>query len=99
YTGLDYTHANFGGPGTVAAWKAAFASSTQPADPALFGPNAPKVKGGTDLVGDAHDARSTDPNINMPHPDPNPLDFAWHGSHTSGTATGFGVSSAGTTFK
>ena len=98
-TGVDYTHANFGGPGTVAAWKAAFAGSTQPADPALFGPNAPKVKGGTDLVGDAYDARSTDPAINTPQPDPNPLDCAGHGSHTSGTATGFGVSSAGTTFK
>src|SRR5204862_2406082 len=98
-TGVDYTHANFGGPGTVAAWKAAFAGSTQPADPALFGPNAPKVKGGTDLVGDAYDARSTDPAINTPQPDPNPLDCAGHGSHTSGTATGFGVSAAGATFK
>src|SRR5439155_27206803 len=39
-TGADYTHANFGGPGTVAAFKAAAATSTQPADSALFGPNA-----------------------------------------------------------
>jgi subtilisin family serine protease len=31
-------------------------------------------------------------------PDPNPLDCAGHGSHTSGTAAGFGVTSAGTTF-
>src|SRR2546430_1927390 len=98
-TGVDYTHANFGGPGTVAAWKAAFAGSTQPADPALFGPNAPKVKGGTDWWGDAYVARSTDPAINTPQPDPNPLDCAGHGSHTSGTATGFGVSPAGATFK
>ena len=94
-TGVDYTHANFGGPGTVAAWKAAFASSTQPADPALFGPNAPKVKGGTDLVGDAYNAN--DP-TSVPMPDPNPLDCFGHGSHTAGTATGFGVTSAGTTF-
>src|SRR5205807_1762389 len=43
-TGVDYTHANFGGPGTVAAYNAAFASSTLPADPTLFGPDAPKVK-------------------------------------------------------
>jgi len=94
-TGVDYTHANFGGPGTVAAWKAAFATSTQPADPTLFGPNAPKVKGGTDLVGDAYNAN--DP-TSVPMPDPNPLDCFGHGSHTSGTATGFGVTSAGTTF-
>ena len=97
-TGVDYTHANFGGPGTVAAFKAAFATSTQPADPALFGPNAPKVKGGTDLVGDNYDPTSSDPAKNTPMPDPNPLDCNGHGSHTAGTATGFGVTSAGTTF-
>ena len=50
-TGIDYTHANFGGPGTAAAFTAAAATSTSPADPALFGPGAPKVKGGIDLVG------------------------------------------------
>src|ERR1700730_3128926 len=94
-TGVDYTHANFGGPGTVAAWNAALASSTQPADPTLFGPNAPKVKGGTDLVGDAYNA---DIPTSVPVADPNPLDCNGHGSHTSGTATGFGVNSAGKTF-
>ena len=93
-TGVDYTHANFGGPGTVDAWKNAFANNTQPADPTMFGPNAPKVKGGIDLVGDAYDGVTH----NVPMPDPNPLDCNGHGSHTSGTATGFGVASAGTTF-
>ncbi|HET9653078.1 MAG TPA: hypothetical protein VFP36_12835, partial [Usitatibacter sp.] len=53
-TGIDYTHANFGGPGTAAAYAAAHANETQPADPALFGPSAPRVKGGIDLVGDAY---------------------------------------------
>ena len=51
-TGIDYTHADFGGTGTVAAYQAALATDTAPADPKLFGPKAPKVKGGTDLVGD-----------------------------------------------
>jgi subtilisin family serine protease len=95
-TGVDYTHANFGGPGTVAAFNAAFANSTQPADPTLFGPKAPKVKGGIDLVGDAYDANVAG---SVPVPDPNPLDCNGHGSHTSGTATGFGVTTAGATFK
>jgi minor extracellular serine protease Vpr len=95
-TGVDYTHANFGGPGTVAAWQAAFANSAKPADPKLFGPNAPKVKGGIDLVGDAYNANVAG---SVPVPDPNPLDCNGHGSHTSGTATGFGVTSAGATFK
>ncbi len=94
-TGVDYTHANFGGPGTVAAWTTAFANNTAAPDPTMFGPNAPKVKGGIDLVGDAYDGVAN----NVPVPDPNPLDCNGHGSHTSGTATGFGVAAGGTTFK
>jgi minor extracellular serine protease Vpr len=94
-TGVDYTHANFGGPGTVAAFAAAAATSTAPADPTMFGPNAPKVKGGTDLVGDDYDADTAG---SVPVPDPNPLDCNGHGSHVSGTATGFGVTNAGATY-
>jgi minor extracellular serine protease Vpr len=94
-TGIDYTHANFGGPGTVAAFTAAAATSTAPADPALFGPNAPKVKGGTDLVGDNYNAAVAG---SVPVPDPNPLDCNGHGSHVSGTAAGFGVTNDGATY-
>ncbi len=94
-TGIDYTHANFGGPGTVAAFNAAAATSTLPADPALFGPTAPRVKGGTDLVGDAYDANIPG---SVPVPDSNPLDCNSHGSHTAGTAAGSGVLANGTTF-
>jgi minor extracellular serine protease Vpr len=91
-TGIDYTHANFGGPGTVAAFEAARATSTAPADPALFGDLAPKVKGGIDLVGDDYNG------FNEPVPDPNPLDCGGHGSHVAGIAAGFGVNADGTTF-
>jgi minor extracellular serine protease Vpr len=93
-TGIDFTHANFGGPGNPADYTAAFAAGTAPANPALFGPTAPRVKGGTDLVGDAYDANSSDPAKNTPHADPNPLDCNGHGSHTAGTAAGSGVTAA-----
>ena len=97
-SGIDHTHANYGGPGTVAAYNAARAASTLPADPAMFGPDAPKVKGGTDLVGDDYDSASSDPARRVPHPDPNPLDCDGHGTLVAGIAAGFGVTSAGTTF-
>jgi len=99
-TGIDYTHANFGGPGTVAAFDAAFAADTAPANPSWFGPSAPKVKGGTDLVGDDYNADPNSPTYQpVPHPDPNPLDCNGHGSHVAGTAAGFGVLAAGSTYQ
>lgn len=91
-SGIDYTHANFGGPGTVSAFNAAKANSTGPADPALFGPLASKIKGGIDLVGDSYTGTQT------PVPDSNPLDCGGHGSHVAGTAAGFGVNANGTTY-
>ncbi len=98
-TGIDYTHANFGGPGTVAAYMTAHAGEAAPANPAWFGPNAPRVKGGIDLVGDSYNADPASASYQpVPHPDPNPLDCNDHGSHVAGTAAGSGVTSAGTTY-
>jgi subtilisin family serine protease len=100
-TGIDYTHADFGGPGTVAAWNDAKLHSTGPADPTLFGPAAPRVKGGIDLVGDDYNASAdlkTHPEQRIPHPDPNPLDCNGHGSHVAGTAAGDGVLADGSTY-
>ncbi|AUG79800.1 hypothetical protein CFP65_5088 [Kitasatospora sp. MMS16-BH015] len=96
-SGIDYTHADFGGPGTEAAFKAVDGAKPAPAD--LF-PSA-KVIGGKDLVGDDY---SPDPASShyqpVPHPDDNPIDCALngHGSHVAGTAAGYGVTSAGKTY-
>ena len=88
-SGVDYTHADFGGPGTPEAYAAAHAKADDVAlDPSVsgwFGPAAPKVKGGYDFVGDAYNADGTGDARNA-HGDPNPLDCdrgatAGHGTH------------------
>jgi subtilisin family serine protease len=98
-SGIDYTHANFGGPGTIGAYAMAAASGALPADPSLVGPGAPKVKGGYDFVGDDYDPTSTDP-AHAPRPDPNPLDgeMTGHGTVVASTLGGFGVTDTGQTY-
>ncbi len=99
-TGIDYMHGNFRAPGTVATaaeYAAADAADTVPANPAYFGPGAPKVKGGYDFAGDDYNASGSGADL-IPQPDPNPLDCNGHGSHVGGTAGGFGVLSSGATF-
>ncbi|GAA2212214.1 S8 family serine peptidase [Nonomuraea monospora] len=89
-TGIDYTHANFGGSGDPAA----FADNDGTViEPGTF-PTA-KVIAGYDLVGDAYDAG--DP-ASVPRPDPDPLDCDGHGSHVAGSSAGSGVSADGKTY-
>jgi subtilisin family serine protease len=85
-SGIDYTHAAFGGPGTPEAYAACYGTGPtplgQPFDlpptpecAASFGPGA-RVVTGFDFVGEAwpQGARTEDPN---------PIDFEGHGTHVA----------------
>ena len=79
-SGIDYTHIAFGGPGTTAAYEAAY--GTDPSDPrnttldGLF-PTA-RVVGGYDFVGDSWPGGD-----GIEDPDPDPIDFEGHGTHVA----------------
>src|SRR2546421_1362999 len=92
-SGLDYLHANFGGPGTSAPY--ASINDTSPVPNAFF-PTA-KIPGGFDFAGDNYNAVGT-PAQQVPHPDPNPLDSGGHGTGTASLIGGFGVNPGGTKY-
>jgi minor extracellular serine protease Vpr len=87
-TGIDYTHAMFGGEGTREAFEAATASGT-------FG-GTDRVVGGVDFVGDDYNAG--DPNNDVPVRGENPIDCNGHGTHVGGTTGGNGVLATGSTY-
>lgn len=82
-SGIDYTHANFGGPGTVAAYTS---NVRNVIEPGTF-PTA-KVVGGYDFAGPTYNAQIAG---STPTPDPDPIDVGGHGSHVAGSVAGLGV--------
>ena len=91
-TGIDYTHADFGGAGTPAAYAA---NNPTVIEPGSF-PTA-KVVAGYDFAGNNYDADGK-AGSTTPTPDPDPLDCGDHGSHVSGTAAGEGVKADHSTY-
>lgn len=87
-SGVDYTHRNLGGPGTAAAYEAAY--GTGPADPrnttrdGLF-PTA-KVVDGFDFVGEQWP--NCAPGTDCRTEDPDPIDFDGHGTHVADIIAG-----------
>ena len=87
-TGIDYTHKNFGGRGTLNAYNQ---NDPNVIEPGSFPTN--KVIGGYDFVGPDYAVTDEDPTNDIPRPDPDPLDAVEgdHGSHTAGSCCGNGV--------
>jgi minor extracellular serine protease Vpr len=83
-TGIDYTHAAFGGPGTPLAYSL---NNPDVVEPNTF-PTA-KVIGGYDFAGTTYNANPSDAAYQpIPHPDPDPLDEHYHGTHVASIAAG-----------
>jgi hypothetical protein len=85
-SGIDYTHAHFGGPGTPEAYT----------DSNRVFPTR-KVVGGFDFAGDGYDA-SGQFGSPIPSPKADPLDCNGHGTLVAGLAGGYGVKKDGQTF-
>lgn len=82
-SGIDYTHRNLGGAGTLEAFQAAYGTSPNSSENKTPDSQFPsdKVIGGYDFVGESW------PNGELA-PDPDPIDFQGHGTHVADIIAG-----------
>lgn len=97
-SGIDYTHANLGGPGTAAAFQAAWGTHITSTENTTVTANTgfptAKVIGGYDFVGElwpTYGPRSEDPNPIDAPPGPSPA-AGGHGTHVADIIAGQNVS-------
>lgn len=79
-SGIDYTHAAFGGAGTAAAYESAYGTTTEDTRNVTLDGLFPtsKVAGGFDFVGESWPGDD-----GIEDPDPDPIDFEGHGTHVA----------------
>jgi subtilisin family serine protease len=88
-SGIDYTHKNLGGSGTIAAYQAAYGVAPfSPENKSLDGlfPTA-KVIGGYDFVGETWGVVNS-VTVGTITPDPDPIDLEGHGTHVADIIAG-----------
>jgi subtilisin family serine protease len=92
-SGIDYTHVNLGGPGTAAAYEAAWGTAITDTRnttvTAQTGFPTAKVVGGFDFVGELWAGGAGSPPRTE---DPNPIDYEGHGTHVADIIGGRNVS-------